>query len=103
MYRHPPETPQQRAERQQEMAALGIADAAPAPEPVVFWQEHEAALIWWLQVQDLMRWTGPVCEGLDLAQVQADIRLSGRAYSDEDYARLRLISRVVADCFNQRQ
>lgn len=87
-----------------EIAAFGIVgqeDEEPEP-PVVFWDEHRAAIEWWLQVQDLLRWQGPICEGLDVMAVKADSEMAGRTIVSEDYQRLRLIAATVKTVFNER-
>ncbi len=82
---------------------LGVTCRKEAePEPVVFWDEHRSAIEWWLQVQDLLRWQGPVCEGLDVNAVKADAEMSGRTINADDYHRLKLISHTVKTLFNDR-
>lgn len=74
-------TPLSQAEQQaidDEMGLLGIEADEPEAIQVVFWQEHQGALNWWWQVQDLLRYNGAVCMGLDVLAVKADSELSGR-------------------------
>ncbi|MCE9679617.1 hypothetical protein LZP69_10640 [Shewanella sp. AS1] len=99
-------TPTSKAEQRQldkELQLLGIEDKAPEEDaPIVFWDEHEAALNWWWQVQDLLRYNECVCMGLDVLAVKADSELSGREVSVEDYQKLRLIAHTVTELFNDK-
>lgn len=88
------------------MSLLGIASTTAPPQTIEFWAEHETAMIWWLQVQDLLRYSyGPgmaICEGLDVQAVKADSELSGIERSGQDYQKLRLIAHTVTAIFNDR-
>ncbi|QUN06429.1 hypothetical protein KDN34_02905 [Shewanella yunxiaonensis] len=87
-----------------EIAGFGIVgqeEEEPEP-PIVFWDEHKAAIEWWLQVQDMLRWQGPICEGLDISAVKADAEMAERQFIAEDYRRLRLIANTVKSLFNDR-
>lgn len=92
----------QQRELQQEMRLLGIEADEIEDIPVVFWQEHQAALNWWWQVQDLMRYNGAVCMGLDVLAVKADSEMSGREVNVDDYQKLRLIAQTVTEIFNEK-
>ena len=102
LYQRTPTNKQQQAELDNEMVQLGIVDAPMDNENIVFWQEHEIAITWWLQVQDLMRYNGPVCEGLDVIALQADSQMSGREIDAMDYQKLRLIAQTVTGLLNDR-
>lgn len=103
LYGRTPDSKAQQRELTREMQLLGIKDSAPETDaPVAFWQEHQAALDWWWQVQDLMRYNTSVCMGLDVQAVKADSELSGREVTAENYQKLRLIAHTVTDVFNQR-
>ncbi|AQS38572.1 hypothetical protein Sps_03445 [Shewanella psychrophila] len=102
-------TPISQAEQRQfdeEMALLGIKANTISEELFEFWDEHQVAVTWWLQVQDLMRYSyGPgiaICNGLDVLAVKADSELSGTAYSKQDYQKLRLIAHTVTTIFNDK-
>ncbi|WP_299494953.1 hypothetical protein [uncultured Shewanella sp.] len=89
-----------------EMRLLNITSDAPVNiGPIEFWSEHETALMWWLQVQDLMRYSHnqmTVCEGLDVMAVQADVAMSGRKVNAVDYQKLRLIGHTVTGLINEQ-
>ena len=102
-------TPVSHAEQRQideEMSLLGINASTDSEPPIEFWDEHQVAITWWLQVQDLMRYSyGPgiaVCEGLDVLAVKADSELSGTEYGKQDYQKLRLIAHTVTTIFNDK-
>lgn len=99
-------TPTSQAEQRQldkELQLLGIQDTPPVEDaPIVFWDEHKAALDWWWQVQDLLRYNEYVCMGLDVLAVKADSELSGREVKVEDYHKLRLIAHTVTQLFNEK-
>jgi hypothetical protein len=45
---------------------------------------------------------GPaICQGLDLAQVAADLQISPRDYGKDDYQRLKRLGQYVAKEYNQ--
>ncbi len=89
-----------------EMRLLNITpDASVNIGPIEFWAEHENAIVWWLQVQDLLRYSHnqiTVCEGLDVVAVQADVVMSGRQVDPVDYQKLRLIGHTVTSLFNEQ-
>lgn len=89
-----------------EMRLLNITPDAPANNnPIAFWAEHENAIVWWLQVQDLLRYSHnqiTICEGLDVVAVQADVAMSGRQVDPVDYQKLRLIGHTVTGLINEK-
>ncbi|NKF51362.1 hypothetical protein G3R49_12420 [Shewanella sp. WXL01] len=89
------------------MAKLGVTPpVAKEPEPFEFWDEHQSAVEWFIQVQDLMRYQYgagiAICEGLDVLAVKADAEMSGREFEAEDYLKLRLIGNEVARLTNEK-
>ncbi|WP_299001730.1 hypothetical protein [uncultured Shewanella sp.] len=98
--------PQEQQAMDDEMRLLNITPDIPAKhDPIAFWSEHETALIWWLQVQDLMRYSHnqiTICEGLDVVAVQADVAMSGRQVDSTDYQKLRLIGHTVTGLINEK-
>lgn len=103
LYARPQSSATEQQQLQTEMRLLGIETTATiADSPVAFWQEHKAALDWWWQVQDLLRYNGAVCMGLDVPAVKADAEMSGREINQEDYQKLRLIAHTVIAVFNDR-
>ncbi len=89
------------------MALLGISHQIESEAPIEFWDEHQSAVLWFIQVQDLMRYSYGagvmVCEGLDVLAVQADANMSGREINKEDYLKLRLIGHTVAQLVNDKR
>ncbi|PKG73020.1 hypothetical protein CXF86_19845 [Shewanella sp. GutCb] len=106
LYVRTPVSQAEQREIDEEMALLGIKASTPSEQQIEFWDEHQIAVVWWLQVQDLMRYSyGPgiaVCNGLDVLAVKADSELSGTEYSKQDYQKLRLIAHTVTTIFNDR-
>lgn len=102
MYLRTPASQAEQQELQQEMRLLGIEADKIDDIQVVFWQEHQAALNWWWQVQDLMRYQDCVCLGLDVTAVKADSDLSGREVVSEDYQKLKLIAHTVTEALNRQ-
>ena len=94
-------TPASKAQQQQ-LEQQKINQAIQNYSPIEFWCEHQTALNWWWQVQDLMRYNGAVCMGLDVLAVKADSELSGREVSQEDYLKLRLIAQTVTELVNDK-
>lgn len=102
-------TPLSHAEQQainEEMALLGIHHPLEREQPIEFWEEHQGAVEWFMQVQDLMRYgygAGVmVCEGLDVLAVQADANMSGREINQDDYVKLRLMGHTLAQLINAK-
>lgn len=102
MYLRTPASKAQQQQLQQEMHLLGIEAESVDDNPIEFWAEHQTALNWWWQVQDLMRYNGAVCMGLDVLAVKADSELSGRKVNQEDYLKLRLIAQTVTELVNDK-
>ncbi len=106
LYARTPVSPAEQRQLDEEMALLGIKADTATELQIEFWDEHQAAMTWWLQVQDLMRYSYgagiAVCEGLDVLAVKADSELSGIEHSKQDYQKLRLIAHTVAAIFNHK-
>lgn len=103
MYARNPLTDKEQRELDDDLKALGIeADIEDDAPEVLFWDEHQSALVWWCQVAELMRWQGRVCEGLDIVAVKADAEMAERQYSKDDYLKLRLIATTVTHIFNEQ-
>ncbi|WP_417345698.1 hypothetical protein [Ferrimonas sp.] len=66
--------------------------------------ENWPALLWFLEVADLMRFSDfGRCLGLDWVQVQAEAALSARAIEPALFAKLRRLSQAAMHHFNQRR
>ena len=100
-------TPRGQAELEEDLAAWGV-DQSPEPEAELFevWKEHQEALLWWLQGGAQLKFhsspNGSVCTGLDVVALKADAELSGRTVDPQDYRRIQLIARMVAEHLNQQ-
>ena len=101
-------TPRGQAELDEDLAAWGI-EASPEPEPEWFevWEEHREALLWWCQGGSQLKFLatpqGVTCQGLDAIALKADAELSGRTVDPDDYRRMQLIARIVAEHLNNNQ
>ena len=106
LYARMPISQAEQRQLDEEMALLGIKPNTISEEPIEFWDEHQVAVTWWLQVQDLMRYSYgagiAICEGLDVLAVKADSDLSGFEHSKQDYQKLRLIAHTVTAIFNYK-
>ncbi|KEQ19169.1 hypothetical protein [Endozoicomonas numazuensis] len=102
-----PITPKGQAEFEDDLAAWGVQQS-PEPKAEVFdvWEEHREALLWWCQGGAQLKFnsssTSSVCTGLDVVALKADADLSGRTVKPEDYHRMQLIAREVAEHLNSR-
>ncbi len=107
LYSRTPISAEQQRQLDDETALLGIKTTSTIELEIEFWDEHQGAIEWWLQVQDLMRYSYgagvAVCEGLDVLAVQADVALAGREVQALDYQKLRLIAQTVASVFNKQR
>lgn len=106
LYARTPVSAAEQGQLNEEMALLGIKANTTTEQQIEFWDEHQTAITWWLQVQDLMRYSYgagiAVCEGLDVLAVKADSELSGFERSKQDYQKLRLIAHTVTAIFNNK-
>ncbi len=83
------------------MALFGIKQAAPEVKSIEFWDCHQGAVDWWIQVQDLMRYQERFCLGLDIVAIKADADMSGREFEKDDYLKLRIIAQTVTKILNE--
>ena len=83
------------------MALLGIQQEKQLEKSIEFWDCHQTAIEWWLQIQDLLRYQQQVCLGLDVVAVKADAEMRELEYTKEDYLQLRLIAKTVTEIFNE--
>ena len=98
-------TPQGQAELDSDLAAWGVEETPePAPDEFEVWDEHQEALLWWCngggQLKFIATAKGVSCQGLDVVALKADAELSGRRVNPDDYQRMQLIARMVADHLN---
>jgi hypothetical protein len=56
---------------------------------------------WFLDVDDLFIFDGPVCLGLDVKAIQADAQMAGRKIKKAHYQGLRIIGRVACEQLNK--
>lgn len=102
--RHRPTSRQDDEEWEKEMALWGLIDVPPTEdEPIALWQEHEIVVMWWISIPSFLRFNGIVCLGMDPVAVRADLELSGKSYPPEQYHKLKLIARTLAEELNQRE
>lgn len=60
------------------------------------------ALQWFLEVDDLFRYEGGVCLGLDVLAIQANAQMSGQEVVPADYKKLRLLGQMAASELNKK-
>ncbi|WP_087022401.1 hypothetical protein [Thaumasiovibrio subtropicus] len=72
------------------------------PTLIELWQENATALEWWLSLPQFLRWHNGICLGMDVQAVAADLQLSQRSYSPDDYDRLKVIAATVTESVNLR-
>ncbi|MDO6497324.1 hypothetical protein [Photobacterium sanguinicancri] len=101
-----PATARDEKEWQDELAAWGIETEltmAGESDYVEVWEEHATVLEWWLSIPAFLRWNGPVCLGMDVCQVKADVELSARDVTPADYQKLKLIANEMTEELNRRE
>jgi hypothetical protein len=64
--------------------------------------ENWPVVEWFLSVDDLFRFDGPVCLGLDVNAIYADASMAGRKIKKQHYKGLRIIGRAAANALNKR-
>jgi hypothetical protein len=57
---------------------------------------------WFLSVDDLFKFDGPVCLGLDVNAVYVDSKMTKRRIKKQHYEGLRVIGRAAAARLNER-
>lgn len=64
-------------------------------------KSNYAALMWFFQVYDLLRWNQHYCLGLDVVAVEADARMRGVEVNKNDYQRLRTLVDYYSQAINE--
>ncbi|WP_416305216.1 hypothetical protein [Neptunicella sp. SCSIO 80796] len=65
-------------------------------------EENWDALIWFLEVDDLLRWHNKVCLGLDLLAIQAEVQMHERQFSHQQFGQVRVLGQVAAHELNKK-
>lgn len=78
----------------------------PEPQKTVVYRANVNAFEWFDQVHDCLKFLPHAsgqsfCQGLDLAQVAADLQLNPRDYEKDDYQRLKRLGHYVAKEYNR--
>jgi hypothetical protein len=74
---------------------------ATTPKHMEVLESNWPALEWFFDISDLFKWQEGVCLGLDITAVKADVELSQRSTTPENYAKLREIGRIVTSYYNK--
>ncbi|QPG06562.1 hypothetical protein IT774_05155 [Salinimonas marina] len=64
--------------------------------------ENWAAVGWFLDVDDLFDVHGHWFKGLDIKAIYYDAQMSGRSYTPDDYAKLRILGKTAAAELNKK-
>ena len=80
--------------------------ASEEPDDCEVIEENEAAVAWFLSVDDLWQWAftdrSVTMLGLDVKAVHADAQMRGLETQPEDYNKLRIIARAAANHYNDK-
>ncbi|EJL6724395.1 DUF1799 domain-containing protein [Vibrio alginolyticus] len=89
---------------EEELALWGVQDVKDAhDEPIEIWEEHLEVVQWWISIPGFLKFNGTACLGMDVLAVKADMELSDSTYSPEQYQKLKVIARTLAEELNQRE
>ncbi|WP_290654483.1 hypothetical protein [Idiomarina sp.] len=100
----------ERQELTAEMRAFGATDedienylkANTAEEDCIVIEENWPVLQWFLAIDDQFEYVQGVCTGIDIASIQADVQMSAREYTPEQYKHLRFLTKCVTRELNSR-